>query len=215
MALRERGPVRLIPVPRIRSPTLGEGQWQAGPGLALSYESFPNTTAGFLAYNMFFALTPPRHADHDHAIAKLDAGGFLWVEAAAGQRRNLVGVPEKVLVLHWFDPMAVDLSEQSAAAAFASRLADDPMVDFLFIAQAPSWEGVKASATGAGISEDQLYLDENSKTGDLCGVRRIPETLIFDPAGFMAYQARGPVDWTSAMMMAQIKRAKGGVDEIH
>jgi len=33
---------------------------------------------------MFFALTPPRHADHDHAIAKLDAGGFLWVEATDG-----------------------------------------------------------------------------------------------------------------------------------
>ena len=61
-----------------------------------------------LAYNMFFALTPPRHADHDHAIAKLDAGGFLWVEATDGKRRNLVGVPDKVLVLHWFDPLNVE-----------------------------------------------------------------------------------------------------------
>ncbi len=168
-----------------------------------------------LAYNMFFALTPPRHADHDHAIAKLDAGGFLWVEAADGKRRNLVGVPDKVLVLHWFDPLSVSLSEQTAAARFAAGLADDPMVDFLFIAQAPSWDGVKAAATGAGIPENLLYLDDNSKTGDLCGVRRIPETLVFDPAGFLAHQARGPVNWTSPSMMAQIKRAKGGVDEIH
>ncbi len=168
-----------------------------------------------LAYNMFFALTPPRHADHDHAIAKLDAGGFLWVEAANGQRRNLVGKPDKVLVLHWFDPQAVDLSKETAAARFAAGLADDPMVEFLFIAQAPSWEGVKATALGAGIPESNLYLDENSKTGDLCGVRRIPETLIFDPAGFLAHQARGPVNWNSPSIMAQIKRAEGGVDEIH
>jgi len=75
--------------------------------------------------------------------------------------------------------------------------------------------GVKATATGAGIPENLLYLDENSKTGGLCGVRRIPETLIFDPAGFLAYQARGPVSWGSQSIMAQIKRAEGGVDEIH
>jgi hypothetical protein len=168
-----------------------------------------------LAYNMFFALTPPRHADHDHAIAKLDAGGFLWVEAADGKRRNLVGVPEKVLVLHWFDPLSVSLSEQTAAARFAAGFAGDPLVDILFIAQAPSWEGVKAAATGAGIPENLLYLDANGKTGDLCGVRRIPETLVYDPKGFMAHQARGPVNWTSPSMAAQINRAKGGVDEIH
>lgn len=168
-----------------------------------------------LAYNMFFALTPPRHADHDHAIAKLDAGGFLWVEAAGGVRRNLVGVPEKVLILHWFDPRNVSLSEQTAAARFAAGYAEDPMIDFLFIAQAPSWEGVKAAAAGAGIPEDLLYLDANSTTGDLCGVRRIPETLVYDPMGFMAHQARGSVNWTSPSIAAQIKRAKGGVDEIH
>jgi len=168
-----------------------------------------------LAYNMFFALTPPRHADHDHAIAKLDAGGFLWVEAAGGVRRNLVGRPDKVLVLHWFDPLAVNLTEESAAATFTARHSDDSMIDFLFIAQAPSWEGVKATAAGAGIPDELLYLDVNSKTGDLCGVRRIPETLVFDPAGFLAYQARGPVDWTAPTIMAQINRAKGGVDEIH
>jgi hypothetical protein len=170
---------------------------------------------GIIAYNMFFSLTPPRHADHDHAIAKLDAGGFLWVEAAAGKRRNLVGVPGKVLVLHWFDPHAVDLGEETAAAAFASGYADDPSVDFLFIAQAPTWEGVKSNSVGAGIPEQLLYLDENGRTGALCGVRRSPETLVFDPAGFLAYQAKGAATWTGSSMRAQIERAKAGVDEIH
>jgi len=170
---------------------------------------------GFLAYNMFFALTPPRHADHDHAIAKLDAGGFLWIEATDGNRRNLVGVPEKVLVLHFFDPTAVDLAEQKAAAKFAASVSDDPMIDMVFIAQAPSWEGVETIAQSVGIPPGQLYLDENAKTGDLCGIRRIPETVVFDPAGFLAHQARGPVVWSGSTIKAQIKRAKGGVDEIH
>jgi hypothetical protein len=168
-----------------------------------------------VAYNMFFSLTPPRHADHDHAIAKLDAGGFLWIEAADGHRRNLVGVPEKVLVLHWFDPEGVDLSEQEAAARFAATVADDPMVDVAFIAQAPSWEGIEGVAQSVGIPKESLYLDLNAKTGDLCGVRRIPETLIFDPAGFLAFQAKGPTVWSGPSMRAQIERAKGGVDEVH
>lgn len=168
-----------------------------------------------IAYNMFYALTPPRHADHDHAIAKLDAGGFLWIEGTDGTRRNLVGVPGKVLVLHFFDPTRVDLSEQQAAAAYAAGLADDPIVEFVFIAQAPSWDGVSSAADAAGIPSSQLYLDEGGRTAHLMGVRRIPETLIFDPKGFLAHQARGPVAWRGSAITAQIDRARGGVDEIH
>lgn len=170
---------------------------------------------GVVAYNMFYSLTPPRHADHDHAIAKLDAGGFLWVERASGDRRNLVGRPDRVLVMHWFDPLAADASEQRAAVAFAAKYAGDPEVDVLFIAQAPGWEGVRANAAAAGIPEDRLYLDQDGKTAALCGVRRIPETLVFDPAGFLAYQARGAAPWVGPSMAAQVERAKAGVDEIH
>jgi hypothetical protein len=168
-----------------------------------------------IAYNMYFSLTPPRHADHDHAIAKLDAGGFLWIEGTDGKRRNLVGVPEKVLVLHFFDPESADLSEQQAAAIYAAGAADDPMIDFVFIAQAPSWQGVRSIADSAGIPADRLYLDQEGRTAHLCGVRRIPETLVFDPKGFLAYQARGPVSWRGSTITAQIERAKRGVDEIH
>ena len=171
--------------------------------------------AAVVGYNMFFALTPPRHADHDHAIAKLNAGGFLWLEAADGKRRNLVGRPGKVLVLHWFDPQRPDLAEQRAAADFATRTADDPEVDVLLIAQAPSWEVVSEAARAAELPEEFLYLDENARTGDLCGVRRIPETLVFDPEGFLAWQARGPVSWAGPTIQAQIERARQGVDEIH
>ena len=168
-----------------------------------------------VAYNMFFSLTPPRHADHDHAIATLDAGGFLWIEGTDGSRRNLVGRPEKVLVLHWFDPEALDLGEQESAARFAAKVADDPMVDVLFIAQAPSWQGIESTAESLGIPTQQHYLDAEGRTGGLCGERRIPETLIFDPAGLLAFQAKGRAAWSGSSMMAQIERAKGGVEEIH
>jgi len=163
--------------------------------------------AVFLAYQMYYSQTPARHADHDHAIAKIDAGGFLWVKAPDGERRNLVGRPEKVLVLHWFDPTSADSSEETAAAEFAASVADDPMVEIIFVADSPSWEGIDAWAEAAGVPMDRIYLDEKGKTGGLFGVRRLPETLIYDPLGLLAHQARGPMDWTSPRFRSEIERA--------
>lgn len=171
--------------------------------------------AALIAYQMYYSQTPPRHADHDHAISKLNAGGFLWVERFGGGRRNLVGRPGKVLVLHWFDPTAASSSEERQAARFAATMAADQGVEILFIAQAPSWEGLEAWADEVGVPKESLYLDAKGKTGDLCGVRRLPETLIYDPEGFLAHQARGPISWTMAGIGGQIERAKAGVEEIH
>jgi hypothetical protein len=172
-------------------------------------------TAIFLAYQMYYSQTPARHADHDHAIAKIDAGGFLWIEARSGDRRNLVGRPEKVLILHWFDPTAADSSELTAAARFAAGIADDPMVEVLFVADAPSWEGIETWASDAQVPMELIYLDAKGKTGDLFGVRRLPETLIYDPAGLLAHQAKGPMSWSGPRLTAQIERFKKGVEEIH
>jgi hypothetical protein len=169
---------------------------------------------GFIAYQMFYSLTPPRHADHDHAMATIDAGGFLWLEVNGGGRRNLVGKPGKVLILHWFDPSAESTVEQSQAARFAAVVADDPMVEVLFVALADSWDGLDDWATAVGVPTDRLFLDKEGRTGELMGVRRIPETLIYDPAGVLAHQARGPMSWSASALTARIERAKAGVEEI-
>ncbi len=170
--------------------------------------------AVFLGYQMYYSQTPARHADHDHAIAKIDAGGFLWVEGSDGERRNLVGKPGRVLVLHWFDPAAVSHAEETDAAQFAASVANDPMIDVLIIADAPSWEGLEAWAESTGVPMEILYLDEKGKSADLFGVRRLPETLIYDPEGIMANQARGPMSW-GPQLKGQIEQIKGGVEEIH
>jgi hypothetical protein len=171
--------------------------------------------AALIGFQMYLSQTPPRHADHDHAIAKLNAGGFLWIDAFDGGRRNLVGRPGKVLVLHWFDPTAPSSMEQAQAARFAATAGADPMVEVLLIAQAPSWEGLEAWASEAGVPTSMLYLDAKGKTGELCGVRRLPETLVYDPEGVLAHQSRGPTSWSRSGIGAEIQRAKAGVEEIH
>ncbi len=169
----------------------------------------------FIAVNMYHSMTPPTHADHDHAIASLNAGGFLWIKHVDGGKRNLVGKPGKVLVLHWFDPTAESNEEQKRAARFAAELQDDSNAEILFVARAASADGLTEWAQEIDIDPAALYFDREGRTADLCGVRRWPETIVFDPSGLLAFQAKGAARWTAAGLGAQIQNASKGVEEIH
>ena len=170
---------------------------------------------GFVAREMFFSLTPPRHADHDHAMSTLDAGGFLWIKDLEGNRRNLVGRPGHVLVLHWFDPAAGDPTEQLAAVEYAASVGDDPTVEVLLIARADAPGAVAAWASDTGLPRELLHVDEEGRTAELIGVRRYPETLIYTPDGTLAHQARGPADWASQRFAATVARAREGIGAGH
>jgi len=169
---------------------------------------------GFVAYQMFHSLTPPRHADHDHAMATIDAGGFLWIRALDGDRRNLVGPPGKVLVLHWFDPSATNGSEQRAAARLAAAGVPGADVDILLIAVGADRDAARAWAAATDIPTERVYVDADGATSELIGVRRLPETLVYDPAGRLAFQARGPMSWTDPALPGRLAEFARGVDEI-
>ncbi len=167
---------------------------------------------GLIAREMFFSLTPPRHADHDHAMSTLAGGGFLWVERAEGGRRNLVGRPGHVLVLHWFDPsqgMTTDLEEAMRTAVAA---AGDPSLEVLLIAR-----GEELGELGGRLQvpEGVLHLDPEGKTAELIGVRRYPETLVYTPDGTLAFQTRGPAHWSTPKFREMIEQARAGSAEIH
>ena len=119
-----------------------------------------------------------------------------------------------MLILHFFDPRSENFSEQAQAARFAARVAEDSLIDVLFVARANSWEGLEPWAGKVGVKTGQLYLDPEARTADLLGVRRWPETLIYDPMGLLVYQAKGSMDWTSPGLVSQVQRAKVGVEEI-
>lgn len=169
----------------------------------------------FIGMQMFYSLTPPRHADHDHAMANLNAGGFLRIEAADGGQRNLVGQPGHILVLHFFDPRSGQHAEQAAAARIAQAAPPDGDVEFLFVARSASWENVREWAAAVGIPSSRLYLDPGGETSNLLGVRRWPETLIYAADGLLVHQAKGGMDWSSSGLGAQLARARAGVEEMH
>jgi len=170
---------------------------------------------GLLAREMFFSLTPPRHADHDHAMSTLNSGGFLWVDRLEGGRRNLVGRPDRVLVLHWFDPLAADTAEQAEASRYATTVADDPSVEVLLIARSGSSDELARWAERLGIPGNILYLDPEGRTAELIGVRRYPETLIYNPDGILAFQTRGPAHWTGEKFRTMIEKARSGAGDVH
>lgn len=172
--------------------------------------------AAAIGYEMYFSLTPATHADHDHGLANLDAGGFLRVERPDGGKRNLVGRPGRVLVLHWFAPGSpAARDELPRLLEFVAAVRADQEVEVAAIATESDWAAARAFASEVGLPEAMLYLDPQGRTADLFGVRRIPETLIYDPDGRLAWQARGPAPWTSARLRSDIQGYKRGVEEIH
>jgi len=168
-----------------------------------------------IQFNMYFSLTPATHTDHDHGLASLDAGGFLRLERSVGGKRNFVGRPGRVLVLHFFAPGSEEAArEVPALLRYVASVRGDDGVEVVLVAGRTTWPVVREYAGGLGIPLELVYLDPDGRTSDLFGVRRIPETLIYDPAGHLAFQARGPAAWASPQLAADIQRYKSGVAPI-
>jgi len=161
--------------------------------------------AAAIGYEMIRSLTPASHPDHDHALESIDAGGFLRVQSWDGKTRNLVGRPGHVLVLHWFTlDSQPAMAEMPALLDFARAQSTSPQVEIVLIAAETSWDRLRTWANEAGVPGKLVYLDPDLSTGRNFGVQRFPETLIYDPSGRIAHQARGAMDWAAPAVREQV-----------
>ncbi len=159
-------------------------------------------------------LVPAVHPEHDHGLENIAGGGFLRVESVEGGRRNLVGRPKGVLVLHWFAlgaeltraevPLLVDYMRSAEA---------DSGIDVVMIVVGSTRKQVLAWAKEFAVPTKSLYVDPAKKTARLMGVHKTPETLIYDSAGHLVHQARGPIDWSDADTRKAIAANKQGGGE--
>ena len=151
----------------------------------------------FLAYRS--ALVPATHADHDHGILNLDAGGHLDVETRDGKGRNLVGAPGRVLVVHFVDPedgAAVD--ELRDLFAFQGSLGQNVRTEIVVLVKADSFAALDAWLAKNGLVPPvpaSLTVDPEGKTTRKFNSKRPLETMFFGPDGKLASQARGRLDW--------------------
>ena len=165
-------------------------------------------------WTYFSHLVPAVHQDHDHGLENIAGGGFLRVERVEGGTRNLVGRPGRVLVLHWFElgsPAAA--GELPSLVDYSMQVANDPGIEIALIAMGKKRAEVLAWARAHGVPTANLYVDPETKTAALIGVRRNPETLIYDPEGHLAHQARGPMNWSDPQVHAAVEGYKHGTGE--
>lgn len=165
-------------------------------------------------WTYFHNLVPAVHQDHDHALENIAGGGFLRVERAEGGTRNLVGKPNRVLILHWFElGSAAGVSDLPGIVDFANQKSGDKDLEVVLVAMGQKRADMLAWARSHGMPTANLYVDPESKTAQLIGVRRVPETMIYDPEGHLAHQARGPMNWSDPQVRAQVEAIKQGVGE--
>lgn len=165
-------------------------------------------------YTYFQSLVPAIHPDHDHGLDNIAGGGFLRVEHVEGRTRNLVGRPGRVLILHWFElGTPASVSELPSLVDYSQRVAGDRDIEVLMIAIGKKRQEVLSWARAHSVPMEGLYVDREGKTAALIGVRRNPETLIYDPEGHLAHQARGPLDWADPQLHAAVQGFKHGAGE--
>lgn len=75
----------------------------ASPARGLIIGGIFVTLVAAIGFTSYQHLVRAVHPDHDHGLENIAGGGFLNVERVEGGRRNLVGRPDRVLVLHWFE----------------------------------------------------------------------------------------------------------------
>ncbi len=165
-------------------------------------------------WTYFHSLVPAVHEDHDHALENIAGGGFLRVERIEGGSRNLVGKPNKVLILHWFELGSPSvIGELPALVDYARTVESDRGLEVVMVAMGKKRSEVLKWAEAHGLPLERLYVDPESKTAQLIGVRRIPETLVYDPEGHLAHQARGTMNWSDPGVRARIEAIKRGAGE--
>ncbi len=145
------------------------------------------------------ALVPATHADHDHGILNLDAGGHLDVETRDGKGRNLVGAPGKVLVVHFVDPAdGAAADELRDLFAVQENRKADPKTEFVILVRTATFADLDAWLAKNGLVPPvpaSLVVDPEGKTTTKFNCKRPLETMFFGPDGKLASQARGRLEW--------------------
>jgi hypothetical protein len=186
----------------------------AKPSLKVIVVAIVVSLAAVGGWTYFNSLVPAVHEDHDHALENIAGGGFLRVERVEGGSRNLVGRPNRVLILHWFELGSPSvIGELPALVDYASTVEADRGIEVVMVAIGKKRSEVLDWANAHGVPVRSLYVDPQSKTAQLIGVRQIPETLIYDPEGHLAHQARGPMNWSDPGVRAGIEAIKHGAGE--
>jgi thiol-disulfide isomerase/thioredoxin len=138
----------------------------------------------------------------------------LKVQLPGGGTRDVKKPAGKVFVLHfwatWCPPCVEELP---GLLAYAREIKKDPSIELLAVSVDDDFKTVSSWLKDRGASDLPIALDPGRRVATRMGTEKFPETYILSAAGEVMAHVKGPVDWTSKEIRAQldeIRRGTGG-----
>jgi thiol-disulfide isomerase/thioredoxin len=133
----------------------------------------------------------------------------LQVETKTGASRDLALPPGKLLVLHfwatWCPPC---VEEMPGLLAFSREIKSDRELELLTVSVDKDWKTVDEWLKAHGGADLPLALDPSRSVANRMGTQKFPETYVISAAGNVIGHVKGPLDWTSREVRAQIDEFK-------
>ena len=136
----------------------------------------------------------------------------MKVRLPGGATRDVAKAPGKLFVLHfwatWCAPCAEELP---GLLAYAREIRNDPSIELLAVSVDDDFKTVDAWLKSKSASDLPIALDPGRKIATRMGTQKFPETYILSAKGEILGVVRGPVDWSSKEIRAQLDDLRRGV----
>jgi thiol-disulfide isomerase/thioredoxin len=136
----------------------------------------------------------------------------MKVRLPGGGTRDIAKPQGKLFVLHfwatWCPPCVEELP---GLLAYAREIRNDPSIELLAVSVDDDFQTVDAWLKQRGASDLPIALDPDKKIAHRMGTEKFPETYILSAKGDVLGVVRGPVDWASKEIRAQIDDLRRGV----
>ncbi|HKC23492.1 MAG TPA: TlpA disulfide reductase family protein [Thermoanaerobaculia bacterium] len=139
------------------------------------------------------------------------AARAMKVQLPGGGTRDVSKPQGKLFVVHfwatWCEPC---LEELPGLVAYAREIKNDPSVELLAVSVDDDLKTVSEWLKAHDAADLPVALDPGRKIATKMGTQKFPETYILSAKGDVLGHVKGPVDWTSKEIRAQIDDFRKG-----
>jgi thiol-disulfide isomerase/thioredoxin len=153
---------------------------------------------------------------HDALLPYAGPVGFrskvsFAVQLPGGGTRDVKKPAGKVFVVHfwatWCPPCAEELP---GLLAYAREIQKDPSIELLAVSVDDDFKTVSSWLKEHGAADLPIALDPGRRVATRMGTEKFPETYILSANGDLVAHVKGPVDWSSKEIRAQIDELRHG-----
>ena len=140
------------------------------------------------------------------------AARAMKVQLPDGSVRDVAKPTGKLFVLHfwatWCAPCAEELP---GLLAYAREIRNDPSIELLAVSVDDNLDTVRGWLKEHGAADLPIALDKGRAIATRMGTEKFPETYLISAKGAIVGAVKGPVDWSSKEIRAQLDDLRRGV----